>query len=116
MKDCIVIKSLEVSAKVGVPDEERAVPQRLEIDLVLEADFRDLPDDIACATDYAAVAGFVARECSCTEFRLIESLAAHLAREVLAGFPRIAAVEIEIRKFILPATGHVAVRTRRERD
>lgn len=116
MKDCIVIKSLEVSARVGVPDDERAAAQRLEIDLVLEGDFRDMPDDISCATDYAAVAGLVVQECGRTELRLIESLAAHLARELLAGFPRIAAVEIEIRKFILPATRHVAVRIRRERD
>jgi len=116
VSDQIVIRGLEVSAVLGVPDAERAAPQRLEIDLVLEADFSGLDDDIAKATDYAAVAGWVAEECARVSPRLLESLASHLASGLLSAFPRIGAVSIEVRKFILPQTSHVAVRLRRERN
>ena len=115
MTDRIIIKGLEVAAKLGVSEEERAAPQRLEIDLVLEADLRDLRDDIARTTDYAVVAEWVAKECRKCEYRLLESLAGHLAGGLLAAFPLVAGVEIEIHKFALPAATHSAVRIRRRR-
>ena len=115
MNDRILIAGLEVFARIGVPDEERVSPQRLEIDLALETGFRDAPDDIAFATDYAEVARWVLAECARTDFRLLESLAAHLAAGLLAHFHLVAAIEIEIRKFILPGAHHAAVQIRRER-
>ncbi len=116
MSDQIVIRGLEVAAVLGVPDAERAAPQRLEVDLVLETDFTGLHDDITKATDYAAVATWVEHECASVSPRLLESLASHLASGLLSAFPRIRAVSIEVRKFILPQTSHVAVRVRRERS
>jgi dihydroneopterin aldolase / 2-amino-4-hydroxy-6-hydroxymethyldihydropteridine diphosphokinase len=116
VSDQIVIRGLEVAAVLGVPDAERAAPQRLEVDLVLETDFTDLHDDITKATDYAAVATWVEHECASVSPRLLESLASHLASGLLSAFPRIRAVSIEVRKFILPQTSHVAVRVRRERS
>ena len=114
MKDSIVIKSLRVEVRVGVPEEERAQPQSLEIDLRLEGDFRGLDDDIARTTDYAAVCVRVRDKCRAGEFRLIETLAEILAGEILGGFNRVTAVEIEVRKFILPETQYVGVSLRRE--
>ena len=45
---------------------------------------------------------------------LIETLAEEIAAELLARFP-LQAVELELRKFILPDTAFVAVRIRRSR-
>ena len=59
MTGSIIIKGLEVVSRLGVPADERAEPQRLEVDVVLEADLRDLRDDSASSTDYAAVAAWV---------------------------------------------------------
>jgi len=115
MPDFIEIHGLLVAAKVGVPDLERSVPQRLEIDLVLTGDFRDLGDDLSRTTDYAAVAEWIRRTCAQSEFRLIESLTDHLAGGVLESFPAVAKVALKIRKFILPGTDHVAVGVERER-
>jgi dihydroneopterin aldolase len=115
MSDCIFIKSLEVFIRIGVPDEERSRPQRLEVDLLLETDFQGIGDEVSRATDYAVVAGWVNGECARSASRLLETLAENLADGILRGFPRVQAVELEIRKFILPNTGHVAVRLRRER-
>ena len=115
MNDRIIIRGLQVAATVGVPDAERTSPQRLEIDLVLEGDFRELGDDVARTTDYAAVAAWVRVRCNEREFRLLETLAEDLADGVLAEFPRVAAVGVEIRKFVLPEVGSVGVGIRRER-
>ena len=44
MRDEIRIEELEIMARVGVPDEERAQPQRLTVSLVLQppVNFGDL--------------------------------------------------------------------------
>lgn len=115
MSDRIIIRRLVVSATIGVPDLERVAPQRIEVNLVLEGDFRDLGDDVARTTDYAAVAEWVRVRSAGSQFRLLETLADDLASGVLGGFPRISAVEVEVRKFILPAAESVGVAVRRER-
>ena len=115
MSDRIEIRGLQVAAKVGVPDLERSIPQRLEMDVVLTGDFSHLGDDLSGTTDYAAVSDWTRRECARREFRLIESLADHLATTLLEEFPVATSAAVEIRKFILPDTRHVAVIVKRDR-
>ena len=115
MPDRILIESLELSAFIGVPDEERAAAQRLTVSLVLEPlrDFRALEDRIENAVDYFTVCEFVKTLSLAHPRRLIETLAEDIATELLARFP-LRALEVELRKFILPDTQFVAVRIRRE--
>ncbi len=56
--DRIAIEDLEVFARVGVPDAERARPQRLLLTLFLSLDVAAaaLADDLTRTIDYAAVA------------------------------------------------------------
>jgi 7,8-dihydroneopterin aldolase/epimerase/oxygenase len=115
MADRIEIKGLQVAARVGVPDLERSVPQKLEVDLVLGGDFRELDDDLNQTSDYAAVSDWIRRECTSREFRLIESLADHLANGLLSGFPRVVSTTLTLRKFILPGTRDVSVVVTRAR-
>lgn len=98
-----------------MPDLERRVPQELEIDVSLSGDFRDLNDDLSRTTDYAAVSEWVRQECAGREFRLIESLADHLAGGILNSFPAVAEVAIGLRKFVIPGTRYVAVDVTRKR-
>jgi FolB domain-containing protein len=55
--DEIVIQDLELMARVGVPDEERAQPQRLTVSLVLQPrnSFDRLNDELNGTVDYAAI-------------------------------------------------------------
>jgi 7,8-dihydroneopterin aldolase/epimerase/oxygenase len=114
--DTILIEQLELSAHIGVPDAERVEAQRLTVSLRLEVtrDFRRLDDDITKTVDYFAVCGAVKALAAARPRRLIETLAEEIAATVVRDFA-VAAVEVELRKFILPDTAFVAVRIRRER-
>ena len=110
MKDKISIAEIEVECRIGVSDEERSAPQRLLISLELERDFSDAAqaDDLTKTIDYHAVWLRVREICSEKERRLIETLAEEIAEIILREFSP-ETVRVEIRKFILPETRHVAV-------
>jgi FolB domain-containing protein len=116
LPDIILIEQLELSAHIGVPDEERDVAQRLTVSLRMEPlrDFRDLQDDIARTVDYFAVCGAIRKLAAERPRRHIETLAEEIAANVLREFA-VAAVEIEMRKYVVRDTAFVAVRLRRER-
>ncbi|MGI8430925.1 MAG: dihydroneopterin aldolase [Chthoniobacterales bacterium] len=113
--DAIRIEELEIFAKVGVPAEERAKPQRLvlSITLVPRVSFTELKDDLTRTVDYAAVCASLAEFAGGRVDRLIETLAEAMARHLLERF-ELTRVELELRKFVLPETKFVAVRLIRE--
>jgi len=114
--DRIELRRLQVDCQIGVPDEERAQEQRLAVNVVLEplGGFEVLGDEIGRTVDYHAVALELAAMARERPRHLIETLAVEMAERLLAGF-RLAAVEIEIEKRILPQTDFVGVSVRRER-
>jgi dihydroneopterin aldolase len=114
--DTIHLAQLELSAHIGVPATERATPQRLTVSLTLEpaGGLRDLSDDLQRTVDYFAVAQLVKALAASRPRRLIETLAEEIAGNLLEHFP-LTAVEVELRKYILPDTAYVAVRLRRTR-
>ena len=116
MRDEIRIQELELMARVGVPDEERAQPQRVTISLVLQSpgSFGDLGDDLARTVDYAAVCEELRRFVLNRQDKLIETLAHEMAEHLLRNFA-LTRVELELRKFVLAETRYVAARATRER-
>jgi len=113
--DRIHVRALHAWGLVGVPDAERAKPQELCIDLLLEPwrGFDSLADDLAATVDYHAVVLRVEEIVVARPRKLVETLALDIARQLLADFP-LRAVEVGIDKFILPRTQAVGVRVRRE--
>src|SRR5439155_170781 len=109
--DEIVIQELELMVRVGVPDEERAQPQRLTVSLVLQPrnSFDLLNDELRGTVDYAAVCAELRQFASRRELKLIETLAHEMAQHLLQQF-NLAKVELELRKFVLPETRYVAAR------
>jgi dihydroneopterin aldolase len=116
MNDAITITDLEVLARVGVPDGERAEPQRLLLTVEMEQCFAKAAagDDIEATIDYHAVTMAVTELAENGEWRLIEKLAADAAALVLAKFQP-DCVRVEVKKFILSETRHVSVRIERRR-
>ncbi len=117
MADAIHIEQLELHAHIGVPDEERARPQRLTVCLTLWPidRFDGLHDDLANAVNYAAVAGRVRDFVATRRDKLIETLATGIAGQLLGEFA-ISAVRVEVRKYVIPASDYVAVIVTRRRE
>lgn len=117
MTDRIVIADLELSAHIGVPDEERAAAQRLSVNLVLEPmrQFTALGDALENTVDYFRVCEEVKALSLTRPRRLIETLAEDIAALLLAHFA-IRSVAVELRKYILPDTSFVAVSLTRSRE
>ena len=110
MNDTITICDLAVSYHVGVPDAERAQPQRLLLTINMTRNFTAAAatDDLRETIDYYAVAQRLLRFGEGRSWRLIETLAVELAELILAEF-RPASVSVQVKKFILPEARHVAV-------
>jgi FolB domain-containing protein len=111
----IGIEGLEVSAFIGVPEEERAIAQSLLLDLRFAAMIQpgELHDDISFTVDYDAVSRRVAEIVTERPRKLIETLADELTLTLLQEFS-LRWIEITVRKFILPQTESVSVSMRRE--
>lgn len=116
MNDEIHILGLELPARVGVPDAERAAWQTLSTDICLGLvrGFDTMGDDIADTLDYQVAAEQATALAAARPRRLIETLAWDLVASFLAD-PRVSFVEVTLRKRILPHTDAVAVRLRREK-
>jgi dihydroneopterin aldolase len=115
LTDCICVEQLEVFARVGVTESERAGPQRLTVTIVVwpEKSFGDLKDDITQAVNYSALAAVTRDFVSKNSYNLIETLVTQLAARLLEAFP-IRRIQLELRKFVLPGANYVAVTVTRE--
>jgi len=109
--DSITLAGLKVTSWIGVPPEERAHPQALEltVEMVPIRGLAGLGGLGEHTVDYAVVAQQIQEVAAAQKRRLIESLAEAVADVLLATHP-LARVTVEVRKFILPHCGHVAVR------
>ena len=112
----ILISGLRVRANIGVPDKEREESQELEFDLRIRTAlaFDQMEDTLSNTINYAGVCQRVSEIAAEKPRNLIETLADEVADKILAEFDALA-VEVELRKFILPETRHVAVRCTRVR-
>jgi FolB domain-containing protein len=113
----ITIVDLEVLMRVGVPDEERAQPQRLLLTIIMDFDFAAAAasDDLASTIDYFAVAQRLLKFGEGRSWKLIEKLASDIADLVLAEFAS-TAVTVEVKKFPIPQARHVSVSLTRQRS
>ena len=106
----ISIVDLEVFYHVGVPEEERARPQRLLLTLEMESDFAAAAstDSIADTVDYFAVTRLLLKFGDGRSWKLIEKLASDIAATVMAEF-NVSGLTIEVKKFVIPQARHISV-------
>jgi 7,8-dihydroneopterin aldolase/epimerase/oxygenase len=113
----ISIVDLEVFYRVGVPDAERAQPQRLLLTVEMESDFfaAAKSDRIADTIDYFAVTQQLLKFGDGKNWKLIEKLTADIADTILAEF-KPAGVTVEVKKFIVPQARYIAVNLTKQRS
>ena len=115
--DTITVRDLEVSYRLGVPDEERAKPQRLlaSLELISEFSRAAATDDLRETIDYYAVSRRLLSYGEGREWKLIEKLAVDIAEMLLAEYGPSTAT-VEVKKFVLPEASYVSVRVSRTRS
>ena len=115
MSDLIRIVDLEVWTHIGVPEEERAQPQKLLISLDIGLDsisHAAATDGLSRTVNYFEVAQHVKHFVSEHTRKLLETLAEDLAQDLLKAYP-MKTITLEIKKFILPDAQYVSVKIER---
>ena len=105
----ITIADLEVYYCVGVPDEERAQPQRLLLTVELFFDFSGAAagDRLIRTIDYFEVSQRLLNFGEGRSWKLIEKVAVNVAGMVLAEF-KPQGVSVEVKKFAIPQARYVS--------
>ena len=116
VNDRLHLEQLELDARIGVTDEERARLQRIVINLTVWADtaFEQLQDDIDRTVNYVELCRVAGEFVQSGQWKLIETLASDLSSQLLEKFA-IKAIETEVRKFVLPNTTFVSAINRKNR-
>lgn len=107
----IFIVDLEVFYHVGVPDEERAQPQKLLLTVEIDFDFSAAAksDSISDTIDYFAVSQKLLKFGDGKSWKLIEKLAADICEMILSEF-KPQSVLVEVKKFVIPQAKYVSVK------
>ncbi len=110
MKDTITLSRLKIPVFIGVPDEERAEQQVVEVTLEMspERPLLGTGDEIDQTINYYEVSKRLIAEAQAKPRKLIEQLNEDLLRMVLGEFP-LESATITTYKYILPNTEHVSV-------
>jgi dihydroneopterin aldolase len=100
VSDRIVLKGLQVFARHGVRPEENRLGQRFAVDVTAFLDLRPAgqSDDYTKTVCYDTLTKLVLETVTAKRFYLIEAAAESVAQALLAAFPAIERVVIEVRK------------------
>jgi len=112
----IAIVDLEVFYCVGVPDEERAQPQRLLLTVELNLDFESasVSDRIEKTIDYHEIVQDLLAYGEGRSWKLLEKLVANVADRIMTQY-RPQSVAVEAKKFVIPQARYVSVAVSRSR-
>jgi 7,8-dihydroneopterin aldolase/epimerase/oxygenase len=118
--DRITLSGMRFEGRHGVSDEERALPQLLEVDLEVEADVSAAgrSDALADTVNYSPLIRIVQEHVERHSYRLLEAIAEAIAGAVLAAAPRAEGVVVRVRKLAVPVDAdldHAEVEIRRAR-
>ena len=118
--DRITLSGMRFEGRHGATEEERLLPQLLEVDVEVEADLgpASRSDTLADTTDYGPLIEVARRAVEEGSHRLLESLAGSIAEAVLQAAPGARSVTIRVRKLAVPVAvdmDHAQVELRRER-
>ena len=113
------LQGLRVECIVGIHQHERETRQSVILDIEMDYDFAaaSASEAIGDAVDYAGVASQVTELAERRGFQLIETMAEETAALILARFPQVQQVRLEIRKpAAVPAAACAFVRVERARS
>lgn len=103
MSDTILLAGMRFEGIHGVSDEERALPQLLEVDLEVALDLgrAAASDELTDTLDYGELVEVCRRVVEEGSQRLLEAVAGAIADE-LTSRPRVERVTVRVRKLAVP--------------
>jgi dihydroneopterin aldolase len=106
VSDRILLRGMRFEGRHGVSDDERAVPQLIEVDVDIGYDLRDAgeTDDLARTVDYGPVFELCRSIVEGRTYRLLEAIAEAVARDVLAATAA-GWIRVRVRKPGVPLDG-----------
>lgn len=100
----VFLEGLEFYGYHGVPEAERRVGHRYEVDLAMQVDSRaEQTDEVADTADYGRIGEELTRIGENQQYKTIERLAQEMGERVLSLQPRVVSVRISVRKLLPPA-------------
>lgn len=108
----LAVEGIAVKCTIGVSERERQTRQEIvvNVEFYVQLDRAHFADSLDETVDYRTISQRVIEEASRSTFLLIESLAMHLAQTLLAEFPRMHEVRVDVLKpGALSAAGKVGV-------
>jgi FolB domain-containing protein len=114
MSPTLSLVDLKLLCRVGVPDQERAKPQKLLCTVTVPVpDLKKAAqtDNIQHTLNYFNLSQLLRKTAQSKERKLIETLASDLAQATFQHFPS-PWIEIEIKKFIIPETRHISLQAK----
>ena len=104
--DEIALRGMRFLGRHGAELDERLEPQPFDVDVVIRADLRPAgeSDDLSRTIDYSIAFEITRRVVEEESFRLIETIAETVARDVFAGLA-VDELEVRVRKPKAPLPG-----------
>lgn len=96
----LAIEGIRFRCIIGVNEHERLSRQEIIADLHVEVDFERAAasDSIRDAVDYRVLTRTLIAAGEASRFQLVETLATHLVRVILADFPDVREARVELEK------------------
>lgn len=119
--DKILIKDIKLYGYHGVFEKEREIGQYFHINIELTLDLKQagITDELGNTVDYSKIYDIIRSINDNNKFRLIESFAHNISREILSTFDKIKDITVQVRKPDAPIDGDfgwVGVEIKRSRE
>ena len=119
--DKILLKDIKLFGYHGVLEKEREIGQYFHIDVSITLDLKQagMTDDLVNTVDYSRIYDIIKTINENNKFRLIESLAHNISREMLSTYDKIKDITVQVRKPDAPIDGDfgwVGVEIKRSRE
>jgi dihydroneopterin aldolase len=112
--DRLSLKGILCRCRIGVTEEERRDPQKIELDIDLWADLEEAgrTGNLARTIDYRQVCDEARGLLESGSFHLVEAAAKEVVDRMLSKFP-VRKACVRVRKFVLSKVDHVEVEMER---
>ena len=120
-RDRISLSGMRFEGRHGVSDEERELPQLIEVDIEVRADLSAAArsDALEDTIDYGPLVEIARSIVEDGRYRLLEGIAGAIIERVLQDAPAATAVTVRVRKLAVPIDAdidHAEVTLSRERE